>query len=115
MEFEVGVSEDGHVSPMMESVVEGLRAGSPHEHLTTFPTLLCNGSNTAKVSQGDEVSEPNSVMSVCEDRREDEGTDTGQRSKDGGVGGLFAFGRQLNLPEPSFEVLIGVPTLTPNE
>ena len=99
----------------MESVVEGLRASSPHEHLATFTALLCNRSDTAKVAQGDEVSEANSVVSVCEDRSEDEGSDTWQRSQDGGVGGLFAFGSPMNLPEPSFEVLIGVPTLTPNE
>ena len=52
MEFEVSVPEDGHVSPMMESIVEGLRAGSPHEHLTTFTALFCNGSDTAQVSEG---------------------------------------------------------------
>jgi hypothetical protein len=47
MEFEVWVTEDGHVSPMMESVVEGLRTGSPHENMSTFTALLCNGSDTA--------------------------------------------------------------------
>ena len=76
VELEVRVSKNGHVGPMMESVVEGLRASSPHENLATFTTLLRNGSDPAKVSEGNEVSEPNGVMSVSENGGEDEGTDT---------------------------------------
>ena len=98
----MGIAEHSHVSPMMESVVEGLRARSPHEDLATFTALLCHGSDTAQVSQGNEVSEPNGVMSVCEDGSEDKGADTGQRGEDGGVGRLFELGSKLNLPEPSF-------------
>ena len=45
MRFEVRVSKDGHVGPMVESIVEGLRAGSPHEDLATITTLFGNGSN----------------------------------------------------------------------
>ena len=106
MEFEVWIAEDGHVGPMMESVVEGLRARSPHEDLAAFTALLCNGSDTAKASKCTEVSEANRVVSVCEDGSEDEGADPGQRGKDGGVGGLFEFRSKLTLFEPSFEVLI---------
>lgn len=46
MELEVRVSEDGHVGPMVESVVEGLRSGSPHKDLATITALFGNGSDT---------------------------------------------------------------------
>ncbi len=77
MELEVVISEDSHVSPVMESVVEGLRASSPHENLATFTALLCNGSDTAQVSEGNEVSETNGAMSVRKDGSENECSDTG--------------------------------------
>ena len=47
VELEVNVPKDGHVRPMVESVVEGLRAGSPHEDLSTITALFGNGSDTA--------------------------------------------------------------------
>ena len=54
-------------------------------------------------------------MSVAEDGSEDKGSDPWQRGQDGGIGCLIRSGRVLILLEPSFEVLIGVPALSPNE
>ena len=80
MEFEAWVSEDGHVRPMMESVVEGLRAGSPHEDPASFTALLGNGSDAPQASEAIEVSQSNGVVSVSEDG-----------GKDGGVGWFSRF------------------------
>ena len=66
MELESRVAEDGHVSPMMESMAEGLRARSPHENLATSTTLLCDRSDASQASEGREVSQANRVVSVAE-------------------------------------------------
>ena len=92
--------------PMMESVIEGLRACSPHENLPTFAALFRNGSDAAEATECLEVSQSNGVVCVAEERGEDKGSDTGKRGEDGGVGGRIAFGISLISFEPCFEILV---------
>lgn len=106
VEFGVVISEDGHVCPMMESVIEGLRACSPHEDLSTFAALFGNGSDAPQATECLEVSQSNGVVCVGEESGEDKGSDAGKRGQDSGVGRRVAFGIALIFFEPCFEILI---------
>ena len=68
--LEVRVCEDGDACPMMESVVEGQRASSPHEDLwsllATLTTFFGDGSDAAETSEGVEISETKGVVGVTE-------------------------------------------------
>ena len=77
--FGVCVSQDGDPGPMMESIVEGLRASSPEKNLPTFATLFCDGSNSPKASESLKISETNGIVCVAEHGGEHEGADAGQR------------------------------------
>ena len=50
--FEVGVAQHGSAGPMMESVIEGQRASSPHEdswsQLTALAAFFCDGGDAAE-------------------------------------------------------------------
>lgn len=88
--FEYWVSENGDACPMMESVVKGQRASSPHEDFGIFlPTLtafLSDGSDSAKASEGVEISETDRVVGVAEQGSKYKGSNTGKRGEDDGVG-----------------------------
>ena len=49
--FEVGVVQNGSACPMVESIIEGQRASSPHQdcwsQLTALAALFCDRSNAA--------------------------------------------------------------------
>lgn len=113
-ELEVRVAQNGDGGPMMEGVVEGLGASSPHEDLSPLATLLGNGSDTPKATKSMEVTEANGIVRVAEKGGENEGADTRHGGEDGGVGRLAGAGN-LNLLEPTFEVLIDVAVLAENE
>ena len=105
--FGMCVAQYGDPRPMMESIVEGLRASSPQENLPTFAALFGDGSDAAKTAEGIEITQANRVVSMTEETGEDKGTDAGQRGEDGGVGGGFvAFGIVLIFFEPCFEILV---------
>ncbi len=51
----VWVSQDSDPCPVMESVVQGLRTGSPQEDLSPFAALFGNGSDTAEAPESLEI------------------------------------------------------------
>ncbi len=102
--LEVVVSEDGYPGPMMESIVEGLRARSPQKDLATFAALFRDGSDTSEAPESLEIAETNGVVSIAENGSEYEGADAGKRGEDGGVG-VRLVGCSL-LVEPPFEELV---------
>jgi len=112
-ELEVRVAQNGDGGPMMEGVIEGLGASSPHEDLSPLATLLGNGSDTPKATKSMEVTEANGIVRVAEKGGENKGADTRHGGEDGGVGRLAGAGN-LKL-EPTFEVLIDVAVLAENE
>ena len=70
----------------MESVVQGLRTGSPQEDLSPFAALFGDGSDTAEAPESLEIAETNGVVRIAEHGSEHEGPDAGKRGEDGGVG-----------------------------
>ena len=84
--FGVRVSQDGDPGPMMESIVEVLRASSPEEDLATLAALFGDGSYPPKTSESLEISETNGVVSIAEHGSEHEGSDAWKRGEDGGIG-----------------------------
>ena len=109
----VVVSEDGYPGPMMESIVEGLRARSPQEDLSMFAALFGDGSYTPEAPEGLEISAPNGVVGIAEHGSEHEGADARERGEDGGVG-VGLVGCSLLL-EPPFEELVGLASMLSNE
>lgn len=107
------VAPDGDPGPVMQSIVEGLRASSPQEDLTTFAALFGDRSYPPKASESFEISETNGFVGIAEHGSEHESANAGQRSEDGGVG-VRDFGCSLLL-EPPFEELVGVAPMTSNE
>ena len=101
MLFGVWVTKDGDPGPMVESIVEGLRARSPQDDLATFAALFGDGSDTPEAPEGVEIAETNGVVCIAENGSEYEGADAGKRGEDDGVGVRLA-GRSLLL-EPRFE------------
>lgn len=102
---------------MMESIVEGQRASSPHEdcwsQLSTLAALFGDGSDATEASEGLEIAETNGVMGISEYGSKHEGADARARGEDGGVGVRFV--RCSLLLEPPFEVLVGVAAMFSNE
>jgi hypothetical protein len=111
--FSVWVSQDGDPSPMMERIIEGLRASSPQEDFATFAALFGDGSYPSKASESFEISETNGVVSIAEHGSEHEGADAWKRGEDGGIG-VREVGFSL-LFEPPFEELVGFASMTSNE
>lgn len=107
------VAQDGDPGPMIESIVEGLRASSPQENLATFAALFGDGRDPPKASESLEISETNGVVCIAEYGSEHEGADAGQGCKDGGIS-VRDVSCSLLL-EPSFEELVGVASMTSNE
>ena len=101
----VWVAKDGDPGPMIESIVEGLRACSPQEDLATFAALFGDGSDTAEAPESLEISKTNGVVGIAENGSEHEGADAGKRGEDGGVGEPLILGCAL-LVEPPFEELV---------
>jgi hypothetical protein len=97
----------------MQSIVEGLRASSPQEDLTTFATFFGDRSYPPKASESLEISETNGFVCIAEHGSEHESADAGQRSEDGSVG-VGEVGGSLLL-EPPLEELVGVASMTSNE
>lgn len=91
--FEVGVAQHGSAGPMMESVIEGQRASSPHEdswsQLTALAAFFCDGGDAAESPEGVEISKPNGVVGIAEHGGEHVSTDARQRSKNGSVGTML--------------------------
>jgi hypothetical protein len=110
---EVGVAPDGDPGPVMQSIVEGLRASSSQEDLTTFTALFCDRSYAPKAPESLEITKTNGFVCIAEHGSENESADSGQRSEDGGVG-VRDVGCSLLL-EPPFEELVGVAPMTSNE
>ena len=104
MLFGVWVAKDGDPGPMVESIVEGLRARSPEDDLATFAALFGDGSDTPEAPEGVEIAETNGVVCIAENGSEYEGADAGKRGEDGGVG-VGLVGCSL-LREPPFEELV---------
>jgi len=115
MVFEVRVAQNGDSGPMMEGVVEGLRASSAHEDLPALATLFGNWGDPAMASKGAEVSKPNGIVSVAEKGSKNESPDARQGGEDGGIGRMVGIGIPLNLGEPPLEILIDVAALATNE
>lgn len=109
----MSVVHDGDPGPMMESVVEGLRASSPERDLTTFAALFGDGGYSPEASESLEISETKGVVGIAEHGSEYEGADARQRSEDGSVG-VRLVGCSLLL-EPLFEEYVGVASMTSNE
>ena len=111
------VLEDSYPGPMMESIVQGQRASSPHEDfgflLTALAAFLCNGSDATEAPEGVEISETNRVVGIAEYGGEHEGPHAGKRGNDGGVG-VGLVGCSLPL-EPLFEKLVRVAAVLSNE
>ena len=105
----VCVAQDGDPGPVIESIVKGLRAGSPQDDLATFAALFGDGSYSPEASEGLEITETNGVVGIAEHGSEYEGADAGHRGQDGGVGvGDVGFSLLL---EPPFEELVGVASM----
>ncbi len=100
----VWVAKDGDPGPMMERVVEGLRARSPQKDLATFAALFSDGSDTSEAPESLEIAKTNGVVGIAENGSEYEGADAGKRGEDGGVGERLV-GCAL-LVEPLFEELV---------
>lgn len=73
----MSVVHDGDPSPMMESVVEGLRASSPQDDLATFAALFGDGGYSPEASESLAISETNGVVGIAEHRSEYEGANAG--------------------------------------
>ncbi len=101
----VWVAKDGDPGPMMESIVEGLRARSPQEDLATFSALFGDGSDTPEAPESLEIAKTNGVVGIAENGSEHEGANAGKRGEDGGVGEPLVLGCAL-LVEPLFEELV---------
>ena len=100
----VWVAKDGDPGPMMERIVEGLRARSPQKDLATFAALFRDGSDTPEAPESLEIAETNGVVGMAENGSEHEGADAGKRGEDGGIG-VRLVGCSL-LVEPPFEELV---------
>ncbi len=88
--FEVGVVQNGSACPMVESIIEGQRASSPHQdcrsQLTALAAFFSDRSDASESPEGVEITEPNGVVGIAEHGGEHVSTDTGQRRKNGRVG-----------------------------
>ncbi len=104
MLFGVWVAKDGDPGPMMERIVEGLRARSPQKDLATFAALFGDGSDTPEAPESLEIAKSNGVVGIAENGSEHEGADAGKRGEDGGVGVRLVCGSLLL--EPVFEELV---------
>jgi hypothetical protein len=62
---------------MMQSIVEGLRACSPHDDLSTFSALSGDGSDASEATECFEVAQANGVVGVAEETGKDKGPNTG--------------------------------------
>ena len=116
--FEVGVAQNGSACPMMESIIEGQRASSPHEdcwsQLTALAAFFCDRCDAAESPEGVEITEPNGVVGIAEHGGEHVSPDAGQRGKNGRVGAMLV-GQCLHALEPLLEMLVGGTTMLSNE
>lgn len=113
MVCEAFVALDGDGGPVMDGEVEWLRTSSSDGNLSPFTASLGDGGDTAQATKRVEITQSNGIVSMTEQRSENEGADARQGGQDGGIGG-FGFGR-LDLQKPFFEVKVQVFTLTSND
>ncbi len=104
MLFGVWVAKAGAPGPMVESIVEGLRACSPQDDLATFATLFRDGSDTPEAPESLEIAETNGVVGIADNGSEYVGSDAWKRGEDSGVS-VGLVGCSLLL-EPPFEELV---------
>ena len=111
------VLKDGYTGPMMESIVQGQRTSSSHEDfgflLAALAAFLCNGGDATEAPEGVEISETNRFVGIAEYGGEHEGAHAGKRGNDGGIG-VGLVGCTL-LPEPLFEKLVRISSVSSNE